>query len=170
MLHVNYRAFGFKGWPRKGRPPSSKPAGTLESDQTLTGCRRWKHGLCLPASSHSQIHTNMWYVLGCIICSIFLYSLSHTWPFYSPVNILEWSWDTTFTFTSQCCAQRLVCVCHVCVFADMCACCFGGFVSWRAAALFSQSAAFDLNPRFVGFTVGHEDEGLHVPRPFNSRA
>lgn len=25
--------------------------------------------------------------------------------------------------------------------------------------------AFDPDPRFVGFTVGHEDEGLSVPRP-----
>ncbi len=39
---------------------------SLESDQTLTGCRRWKHGVSLPALSHSQIHTNSQYVPMCV--------------------------------------------------------------------------------------------------------
>lgn len=39
----------------------------------FTGCRRWKHGLRLPALSHSQIHINMQYELVCIMCIIHLY-------------------------------------------------------------------------------------------------
>lgn len=58
----NYQICVFKGRPTSLRPLSSKQAGTLESDQTLTAYRRWRHGIGLPALSIQEyIQTcNVW--------------------------------------------------------------------------------------------------------------
>ncbi len=62
---------------------------------------------------------------------------------------------------------------HACVFADTCACGFGGFVCWRAAALFPTvciKKVFDLNPRLWASLLAMRMKVSVSPDPFNSWA
>lgn len=55
----NYQVCSFKGCPRRGRPPRSKPAGTLEPDQTLSG---WMLASVCQHQSHPWIQAAMKHV------------------------------------------------------------------------------------------------------------
>lgn len=118
----NYQVCSFKGWPRRWRPWRSKPAGTLESDQTFSSCRQSGNGLSLPASQSSS-DTCSHEVRA--VCDDYT-CCTCTAEYNSSAAILEWSIKFTLALWSAVLAA------------------LGVVASWSVA---SQSAMVDLNPK-----------------------